>query len=540
MTGSTANAWTVVAVAAVLAACQASAALGGSCSRASDCAAPLACAFGRCRPECRQSRDCPPGSRCIVSGSGAACTLDSENHCDTSVCPAPLVCMSDQCRTRCTSTTSCVAATASCEMQTCVEPVSPTADAGTPDAASTDADGGAPTCAFSVAMPARIATSAQGHHVAIATSETSPTGTPVGFLHVGAIAQGAARPTALVTTVPAANVAATPMLSDLSSEAFFLVGPQSIALGRNGGGDVAVFAAFDGTSDTMPGSIVGAIGTIAAGTGTTVWGSWLCSESMAGGCANPPTMVSAVRGRLLASETPFRLAFRYRVGAGAMQLAGSDESFATGVSVPAPAYATSDFVEMAGHGGSWIALADTSGGTIALWDTIHGGALTTLTRQPPATRAALAYLGGPNYVLAFGDASGAIDIYGATCSTSCAVTPMAMQELRLVPTAGSSYVLPVAVPDPAGSAVFAYVERRAGSPDVVRLVVLSNALALGFAGAPVYTATSASRQIVDVQLASVRDGGDYVAGIAVLEGPLGGADGDTVWLTSARAPAACF
>lgn len=105
-----------------LAACQAPAGTGTPCARNADCSAPLACAFGRCRPECRDARDCPLGSRCILAASGGVCALDQENHCDTQVCPSPLACVGDQCRTECTLDMDCVSGP--CTGGTCAEPVS--------------------------------------------------------------------------------------------------------------------------------------------------------------------------------------------------------------------------------------------------------------------------------------------------------------------------------------------------------------------------------------------------------------------------------
>lgn len=61
--------------------CQSPLAQGEPCARSSDCAAPLACAYGRCRIECTEARDCSPGLRCIDDGAGGVCTLEVEEHC---------------------------------------------------------------------------------------------------------------------------------------------------------------------------------------------------------------------------------------------------------------------------------------------------------------------------------------------------------------------------------------------------------------------------------------------------------------------------
>jgi hypothetical protein len=106
---------------ASLAACQAPALVGTPCARDADCSAALACAFGRCRDECREARDCSPGSRCIALASGGVCALDQENHCDTHVCPSPLACVIDQCRTACARDGDCVSGP--CVDGTCAEPL---------------------------------------------------------------------------------------------------------------------------------------------------------------------------------------------------------------------------------------------------------------------------------------------------------------------------------------------------------------------------------------------------------------------------------
>lgn len=101
--------------------CQAGAALGVECARASDCASPLTCAYGRCRAECVEARDCGPGLRCIETGAGGACTLSQEEHCTPSICASPLVCVDDRCRSPCTSDANCLGG--SCVSGTCAEAV---------------------------------------------------------------------------------------------------------------------------------------------------------------------------------------------------------------------------------------------------------------------------------------------------------------------------------------------------------------------------------------------------------------------------------
>lgn len=131
----------LVALACV--ACQSTAAPGTPCARGSDCAAPLVCAYGRCRSECDASRDCPAGSRCIASAGLGICSLDVENHCDGQVCPSPLVCIADECRTACSRVSDCLAG--ACEGSSCVEPISgvdggAAEDAGDPDASQSQPD----------------------------------------------------------------------------------------------------------------------------------------------------------------------------------------------------------------------------------------------------------------------------------------------------------------------------------------------------------------------------------------------------------------
>lgn len=112
-----------------LAACQSTAAVGATCTRASDCTSPLTCTYGRCRPECAESRDCPVATRCIAANGIGVCTLDVENHCDSTVCPAPLRCVQDQCRTSCSTPADCLHG--DCPVDTCIEPTSGE-DAGAP------------------------------------------------------------------------------------------------------------------------------------------------------------------------------------------------------------------------------------------------------------------------------------------------------------------------------------------------------------------------------------------------------------------------
>jgi hypothetical protein len=531
----------------VLLACEAHAGSGATCGRSSDCAAPLVCGFGRCRAECRASRDCPPGSRCVAVGAGAACTLEAENHCDTSVCPSPLLCVSDQCRTVCTGATECVAG--SCTMGTCDEPASPVPDAGAVDAAT---DAGPIACAFDVAPAVHLVATTLVDHLSITTSETSDASGPVGWMHVGAMGTLDAGPTAFVVTLPVAHPDATPVVTDLSTEAFFLVGPRSIALQRSTRGEIDVFAIFAGTSDTIAGSILGGVGHIQAGAApwpdghVARWGGWFCAMSNGtGGCVDPPTTAGVMRGRALvvgggSAADPTRMVYRYQQGAMPMQLASTDEAFAPpDHQTTAPSSAT--FTELAGSNGRWVALVDTAAGSVSLWDTTTDAAPMTFMRQPPAHRAALAFLGSDRYALAFDDNSGAIDAYGATCAGTCVVTAMASQEHAETPSGASSYVLPAMTHTPNGIVALAYVERGAGQADLVHLVLLSDTLApKEWSRTVVYTASASDRDVMDVQLYAVRDGADYAIAIAVLEGPRGTPDAQALWVARATAPSSCF
>lgn len=102
---------TTVLASGVLASCQTPAARGAACSRPSECAAPLTCAFGRCRPECVLNRDCPVGSLCLLEASGAgSCALDDDPGCGPSApCPGALACVDRACVNACASVSECPA-----------------------------------------------------------------------------------------------------------------------------------------------------------------------------------------------------------------------------------------------------------------------------------------------------------------------------------------------------------------------------------------------------------------------------------------------
>ncbi len=99
----------VVAIALFVAACQASAAPGAQCARASDCPTPLVCAIGRCRAACTQSRDCPTLARCLVEPSSGAgvCSLTQVDDCTTHDCPLHFACRSGACVNVCADILRC-------------------------------------------------------------------------------------------------------------------------------------------------------------------------------------------------------------------------------------------------------------------------------------------------------------------------------------------------------------------------------------------------------------------------------------------------
>ncbi|MEY4513930.1 MAG: hypothetical protein RLZZ450_6052 [Pseudomonadota bacterium] len=84
---------------------------GRTCSQASDCKKGLTCALGRCRNECKESRDCGLGGSCITDGTRALCQLlkEKEEGCGgPDDCQAPLACATDyRCRNLCSKDGDC-------------------------------------------------------------------------------------------------------------------------------------------------------------------------------------------------------------------------------------------------------------------------------------------------------------------------------------------------------------------------------------------------------------------------------------------------
>ena len=90
-------------------ACEAGASRGASCARSTDCSAPLVCALGHCRSECRQTRDCEVGARCLVepaTGVGV-CSIEEVDDCASVACRSGFVCSGGQCVNACAAIPRC-------------------------------------------------------------------------------------------------------------------------------------------------------------------------------------------------------------------------------------------------------------------------------------------------------------------------------------------------------------------------------------------------------------------------------------------------
>ena len=139
--------WALAAAAPALgfAGCSSAPSQGGlayGCSINSDCNAPLICAFTRCHSECTESRDCPTGQRCVLSGTSGVCQLPAESSCSAgAMCASPLVCAPDQqCRNSCQTAAQCVEGQ-SCSSDACFDSIEIGTDAGS-DASASDAPAG--------------------------------------------------------------------------------------------------------------------------------------------------------------------------------------------------------------------------------------------------------------------------------------------------------------------------------------------------------------------------------------------------------------
>lgn len=122
-------------------ACESPAVPGAPCTRASECDRPLVCAFGFCRSECAENRDCPLGSACLLLGDGAgACGLETDLRCGDGIgreCPSGLVCAADRCQRVCGGPSDCPVDGECLQLTSdasfCFDPRGD-ADAGIPDA----------------------------------------------------------------------------------------------------------------------------------------------------------------------------------------------------------------------------------------------------------------------------------------------------------------------------------------------------------------------------------------------------------------------
>jgi alpha-tubulin suppressor-like RCC1 family protein len=146
--------------------CEAPAALGAPCTRASECGAALVCRLGRCRSECALNRDCPIEARCLLDAEGnGSCSVPTD-VCSASTCEGTLLCVEGACVSGCdpadavcpadarcipipgTSGGICDATRAGADAGRDAEP----ADAGMPDATPDDAGCGASSCGEATAI----------------------------------------------------------------------------------------------------------------------------------------------------------------------------------------------------------------------------------------------------------------------------------------------------------------------------------------------------------------------------------------------------
>jgi alpha-tubulin suppressor-like RCC1 family protein len=85
--------------------------LGSDCELSNQCAVPLVCRLGRCREECRSTRDCRAGLVCFRGDGLGACELAGETCVLSSDCPDPLVCVMGACANACATDADCPAET---------------------------------------------------------------------------------------------------------------------------------------------------------------------------------------------------------------------------------------------------------------------------------------------------------------------------------------------------------------------------------------------------------------------------------------------
>ena len=544
----------VLALAWIALGCQAQAAIGASCVRPSDCANPLTCSLGRCRPQCADSRDCPIGARCIGGDTLApVCTLDTENHCDAHVCPSPLRCVDDQCRTTCETHTECV--DGECPSGTCIEPTNDGADAGAGDASV------APTpCSITALASLDFAQPIAATEVGIATSHTSD---GRGFVHVGVVG-GTTGATSLyvLTTVAGLGIrdmgTRDPAIADLTHDLVFMAQmPTSIALrdnhgtSRGGARVVDLIAAFDHVGSEPSGQTVGALGDLQMGAvpfgddGLVVHeNSWLCSLDGAPGACATPTTVHLRPNRVLvvggAFGIPARFVQRADIegdGLAALLLSYADDSSGADYTTPATGYLSGLDIDFGSSAGRFIAMPAT-GDAVAVWDATAPGDPQVFAQQHASGRVAIAASDANHYVLAFTDDAGAIRLVPTYCHPTCDAptslvqsTPSGRQQL---------FALAALTEVPAGGDIaLAYVELA--SPDRVWLELFSASLERRTtAPVLVYTADPSKPNIVDVQIASVADGDHVTFDLAISLAGLGSTTASRLVFGAASAAPTCY
>lgn len=131
-----------VACALLAGACVAPPVAGAACSRDGDCAAPLACRYGRCRSACSANRDCGATARCFLDESGfGVCALETDLGCESGgvgrACADGLICVADRCAQRCSSSLGCATGSVCTTLGSASFCTSP---AEVPDAAVPDAE----------------------------------------------------------------------------------------------------------------------------------------------------------------------------------------------------------------------------------------------------------------------------------------------------------------------------------------------------------------------------------------------------------------
>jgi hypothetical protein len=102
------------------------------CSINTDCNNPLVCAFKRCHTQCKATRDCPQGERCVqvlepvtLAKLGSVCQLpdEAQPECESALnCPGEEICGVDgHCRDQCDTDADCIAGQV-CATRTCADP----------------------------------------------------------------------------------------------------------------------------------------------------------------------------------------------------------------------------------------------------------------------------------------------------------------------------------------------------------------------------------------------------------------------------------